>query len=71
MDKWHEIKENIEAQLENMGFDLASKKQAVGNLQNYVVSLLYLGKHAFVNALPSLAARVASSFQSKEEQEFK
>ena len=71
MDKWHEIKDNIEAQLENMGFDLATKKQAVGNLQNYVVSFLYLTGHLAVKSIPGLAARVASSFQSKEEQEFK
>ena len=70
-DKWYEIKDNIEAQLENMGFDLATKKQAVGSLQNVVVSMLYLTGHVVVKFIPSLASRVASSFQSKDEQEFK
>ena len=71
MDKWHEIKENIEAQLENMGFDLATKKQAVNTLENVLVSGLFLIGHVFVKWIPGLAKRVANSFQSKDEQEFK
>ena len=62
LDKWHEIKENIEGQLENMGFDLATKKQAHNALQDTVVSIFMIGGHVFTKFLPSVLSRVAKSF---------
>lgn len=70
LERWQEIKDSIEGQLENMGFDLATKKQAVNDFKNYIVSPILLGGHVLFNYIPSLVSDVFNSLKSKDAKEY-
>ena len=62
LDWWHEIKENVEGQLENMGFDLASKKQAQGELKQNLISFTYIVGHVVIKKIPDVISLISKSF---------
>lgn len=51
MAKWNEIKEKIEGQLENMGFDPVQKKQQLAIWKDFVGSVGMFTKHGGKNLI--------------------
>ena len=66
-ERLHEIKETIDGQLENMGFDIATKKKEINKIKNYVGSALLLGGHFFIIVIPNLVSSVSNALKNKDD----
>lgn len=70
LDQWHEIKENVDGQLDNMGFDLASKKAGISDFKDTVYSTVLLGQHFITQKLPQFINSVSMSFKSSDARDY-
>ena len=69
MQRWQELHENIEAQLDNMGIDFITKKQEAQKFDG-VKSVFLLGVYLASSKLPEKLQNLWQSMQSKEKQEY-
>lgn len=70
LDQWHEIKENVDGQLDNMGFDLASKKAGISDFKDTVYSTVLLGQHFITQKLPQFINSVSMSFKGSDTRDY-
>ena len=70
IQKWSEIKDKIEGQLENMGFDMNSKKDQIKAWKNYVYSPFLVIGHG-MNKLGALISSLGAQLQTTESKNMK